>query len=121
MSRGLRRDASQGEKLNAMICRGSIETAALWPHLRLISCWTTAESARIVPEIKQRFPGVAIQGKGLLATEGVVSIPIETYEGCVAALTSHFLEFIDESGKCWLISQLEEGAAYSVLLTTGGG
>ena len=121
VARSLRRDAYQAEKLKAMLRRGCIETAVVWPHLRLISCWTSAESARVVPEIKQRFPGVAIQGKGLLATEGVVSIPIETYEGCVAAVTSHFLEFIDDSGNCRLISELEEGATYSVLLTTGGG
>lgn len=121
MSRSLRRDSYQAEKLKAMLRRGCIETAVLWPHLRLISCWTSVESARVVPEIKQRFPGVAIQGKGLLATEGVVSIPIETYEGCVAAVTSHFLEFIDDYGNCRLISELEEEASYSVLLTTGGG
>ena len=121
ISRRLRPDAHHAKELRAMLRRGCIEANLLWPNLRLISCWTSAESARVVPEIKQRFPGVAIQGKGLLATEGIVSIPIEAYQGCVAAVTSHFLEFIDESGKCWLISELEEGAAYSVLLTTGGG
>jgi len=121
MSRSLRPDAYQAQKLKAMLHRGCIEANVLWPHLRLISCWTSAEAARVVPEIKQQFPGVAIQGKGLLATEGVVSIPIETYGGCVAAVTSHFLEFIDQFGNCRLVSELEEGATYSVLLTTGGG
>src|SRR5207249_3743354 len=48
----------------------------LWPKLRLISCWTSAGAARFVGEVKERFPGVTIQGKGLLATEGVVSIPL---------------------------------------------
>jgi len=65
---------------------------------------------------------VAIQGKGLLATEGIVSIPIERYQAPVAAVTSHFLEFLDEdSGKYQLVSDLEEGREYSVILTTGGG
>jgi GH3 auxin-responsive promoter len=120
-SRSLPRNADQAEKLNSMLRRGRIEATVLWPHLRLISCWTSAASARVVPEIEQRFPGVAIQGKGLLATEGVVFIPMETYGGCVAAVTSHFLEYIDKSGNCRLVSELEEGATYSVLLTTGGG
>jgi hypothetical protein len=121
ISHGLRRDTHQAEKLKAMLGRGRIEATALWPQLQLISCWASAESARLVPEIEQRFPGVAIQGKGLLATEGVVSIPMEAYGGCVAAITSHFLEFTDQSGNCRLVSELEIGESYSVLLSTGGG
>jgi hypothetical protein len=121
ISSSLRREPYQAEKLRAMLCRGRIEATVLWPQLRLISCWTSAESARVLPELEQRFPGVAVQGKGLLATEGVVSIPIEAYGGCVAAVASHFLEFIDERGGCRLVSELEQGRDYSVLLTTGGG
>jgi hypothetical protein len=120
-SHTLPRNAFQAEKLKSMLRWERIQPTVLWPHLRLISCWTSTESARVLPEIEQRFPGVAIQGKGLLATEGVVSIPIEAYGGCVAAVTSHLLEFIDKSGNCRLVSELEEGATYSVLLTTGGG
>jgi len=116
------RQVQQAEKLSTMLRQGRIDPKVLWPELRLISCWTSAGSSVIVPEIQQRFPGVAIQGKGLLATEGVVSIPIETYGGCVAAVTSHFLEFLDQSsGDCRLVSELQEGQEYSVLLTTGGG
>ncbi|HUD66282.1 MAG TPA: GH3 auxin-responsive promoter family protein [Candidatus Sulfotelmatobacter sp.] len=118
----LKRDASQAGNLRAMLGRGRIEAEVLWPRLELISCWTSAASAAVKSEIQRGFPGVAIQGKGLLATEGVVSIPIERYKGCVAAVTSHFLEFLDlESGGCHLLSELERGAEYSVVLTTGGG
>jgi hypothetical protein len=117
-----RRDALQAGNLQAMLRRGRIEPKELWPQLKLISCWTSAASAVTKSEIQQAFPGVAIQGKGLLATEGVVSIPIERYKGCVAAVTSHFLEFLDfESGDCRLASELEQGAEYSAVLTTGGG
>jgi hypothetical protein len=73
-------------------------------------------------ELERRFPGVSVQGKGLLATEGVVSIPIEEYRAPVAAVASHFLEFCDEhSGECRLVAELDEGREYSVVLTTGGG
>jgi hypothetical protein len=118
----LRRDANQSRNLRAMLRRGRIEADVLWPSLALISCWTSAESASTIDEIRLAFPGVHIQGKGLLATEGVVSIPIERYQGCVASLTSHFLEFQDsKSGACRLMSELETGGEYSVVLTTGGG
>jgi len=116
------RDARQARNLQAMLRRGRVEPGHLWPRLELISCWTSAASASMKSEVQQRFPGVPIQGKGLLATEGIVSIPIGQYKTPVAAVTSHFLEFFEEdSGECRLTSELEEGREYSVILTTGGG
>lgn len=122
VDRALRRAANQSQRLQFMLRRGRIDPTVLWPKLRLISCWTSASSASLTAEIEQKFPGVAIQGKGLLATEGVISIPIERYRGCIAAVTSHVLEFIDmQSGACRSLSEVEKGAEYSVILTTGGG
>jgi len=122
LSRSLIRDASQAGNLQAMLRRGHIEPEGLWPELALISCWTSAASTPMRTELEQRFPGVSVQGKGLLATEGVISIPIEKYEAPVAAVTSHFLEFLDQdSGACRVIPDLEQGREYSVVITTGGG
>jgi hypothetical protein len=122
LTRLLRRDARQAGNLKAMLQRGQIDPHGLWPNLALISCWTSAASASMKSEVDQGFPGVSVQGKGLLATEGVVSIPIEKYHAPVAAVTSHFLEFFDEhSGECRLVAELDEGREYSVVLTTGGG
>jgi hypothetical protein len=68
------------------------------------------------------FPGVHIQGKGLLATEGVVSLPLTEHGACMAAATSHFYEFIEQPGTPpRLLHELEANHEYSVLLTTGGG
>jgi len=122
IKRQLRPDTAQAQNLRAMLGRGRIEPEVLWPELKLISCWTSASSRGMEGEILRVFPRVNIQGKGLLATEGIVSIPIERYGGCVAAVTSHFLEFVDtQSGGCRTIAQLKEGGEYSVVLTTGGG
>ena len=93
----------------------------LWPKLALISCWTGGASARFLPELREYFPDVEIQGKGLLATEGVVTFPEIGRPAPSAAITSHFLEFEDENGRVRLVDELEVGARYSVLLTTGGG
>ena len=101
--------------------------ALLWPRLVLVSCWTEADSQRYVAELRRWFPSTPIQPKGLLATEGVVSIPIgaETTEpGAVAAVTGHFLEFIDlahPEATPRLAHELEPGAAYSPVLTTSAG
>jgi hypothetical protein len=100
----------------------SLRTQDLWPNLRVISCWTDASSRTAVPALRELFPGVRIQSKGLLATEGVVSLPLTKHGACVAALTSHFYEFVEQSGTPpRLLHELEANHEYSVLLTTGGG
>jgi hypothetical protein len=59
----------------------------------------------------------------LLATEGVVSIPMFGYSHPLAAITSHYLEFLpagESSGTCD-VGSLDMGATYEVVMTTGGG
>ena len=97
------------------------EPRALWPDLELISCWTSAAAARFVPELRALLPGVEIQGKGLMATEGALSYPLVGRPGAAPAITSHFLEFVGEDGTARLVDELEVGARYRPLMTTGGG
>jgi hypothetical protein len=103
---------------------GTIHTH-LWPHLRLISCWMEAQAALYVSELSRLFPQARLQGKGLLATEGVVSFPLVYQTGAALALRSHFFEFLPTSAESQnrpgLAHQLEKGGQYEVILTTGGG
>jgi hypothetical protein len=80
---------------------------------------------------------VAFQNKGLLATEGVFTIPLEEAGGCVPAYRSHFLEFRPVEGdateastgressptvtRLVRVHELEKGGSYEVVATTGGG
>jgi hypothetical protein len=93
----------------------------VWPWLKVISCWTEANAALFVPEIKRLFPNVHIQGKGLIATEGIVSIPMGSQEGAVLAINSHFFEFETEDGRILSAWQVEKGYRYNIIITTGGG
>ncbi len=93
----------------------------LWPHLRLVSCWTDGTAGRFVPALADRLPGVEIQGKGLLATEGVISFPETGRPAASPAITSHFLEFLGADGLIRRADELETGGRYRVLLTMGGG
>jgi hypothetical protein len=95
-------------------------TQQLWPRLSLISCWADASAAAYVPQLRELFPDVEIQPKGLLSTEGCVSLPLLDRRGAALALRSHFLEF-EEDGKFHLAHELAMGRRYEVLLTTGGG
>lgn len=93
----------------------------LFPGLQLISCWTDAQSALWLPEVEKCTTGISIQSKGLLSTEGVVTIPFRDNKNALA-YTSHFYEFRDiESGKVFRSFELEPGSKYEVILTTGGG
>jgi len=119
----LRAAPARAELLRKILRRTGPNAAhELWPNLRMISCWADASSRLAVPAIRESFPEKPIQGKGLLATEGVVSIPICSAQGSVAAVTSHFLEFLENGSTTpRLLHELEVGSEYSVLLTTSGG
>jgi len=69
--------------------------------------------------VREFFPGVTIQGKGLLSTEAVTTIPfLGTYP---LAYRSHFFEFLADSGRVYPSWELDLGGAYEVLQTTGNG
>ena len=94
----------------------------VWPELKVLSCWADGWSAHSLPALAGRFPQAAIQPKGLLATEGVVSIPIGAAGGRAAAVTSHFLEFKDSgTGDILPLWRIEKDRIYSTIMTTGGG
>ncbi len=103
---------------------GAVTGEALWPRLRLVSCWTDGASAGFLPALRRWFPRVHVQPKGLLATEGVISTPLWGQDGAALAVTSHFLEFeeLDAPGAPpRLAHELRVGGHYAPLMTTAGG
>jgi hypothetical protein len=98
---------------------------ALWPKLQVISCWTEGPAAALLPELEARFPGVEIQPKGLLATEGVVTLPLGPPGATelVPAVSSHVLELaeLESRGRTVLAHEAELGGVYAPVLTTGSG
>lgn len=117
-------DASRARRVREALARGEPLGHALWPRLALVSCWTEGQSARFLPALRRHLPRVPVQGKGLLATEGVVSVPVEGAPAPALALGSHFLEFVDverPDAPPLLAHELRMGSRYSPLLTTGGG
>lgn len=102
----------------------------IWPRLALVSCWADAAAADYLPNLKTLLPWVEIQPKGLIATEGCVSIPLIGEPGSALALRSHFFEFAEvgdegedhaSTTECFLAHQLSLGRKYRVIITTGGG
>ncbi len=98
----------------------SHDTRVLWPALRLVSCWSDASSRSFFNELQIRLPHAQFQGKGLLATEGISTVPVPN--GCpVLAADSGFFEFMDEHSIVWFAWELQEGRQYEVIMTTSGG
>ncbi|MDA8016739.1 MAG: GH3 auxin-responsive promoter family protein [Thermoanaerobaculia bacterium] len=98
---------------------GPHDVRAIWPRLDVVSCWRDAHAAHPARELERRLRGVAIEGKGLLATEAVVTIPYA--ERHPLAVRSHFFEFLDEKDRAHGAAELRDGATYRVVVTTGGG
>lgn len=93
----------------------------LWPDLQVVSCWCEGSVQAEIDELRKCFPAVLIQAKGLLATEGVVSIPMGQSQQHVCAITSHVLELQDNDGSIHPMWDLKRGHEYQVILTTGAG
>jgi len=72
-------------------------TKKIWPKMVLISAWDTSSSEIWARKLAGLFPHSKFQGKGLWATEGVVSIPYQSHYPL--AITSHFYEFEDLDNK----------------------
>ncbi len=92
---------------------------ALWPQLRIVSCWGDGQATMALADLRRRLPLAVFQPKGLLATEAFVSIPFRGHHP--VAIASHFFEFMDEHGYPRLAHELRVGERYEVLVTTGGG
>jgi len=135
----LKRHPARADELARLIERdGAIHYNNIWKQLKLVSCWTCGFSQYYTHRLEGYFPGAKIQGKGLIATEGIVSIPFSNAGGFLPAYTSHFLEFIEDkeestdekkngngkgktNGTAKMLHELETGMAYTVVITTGGG
>lgn len=95
------------------------ETRGIWPALALISCWADAGARAGAQELKLLFPHAAVEGKGLISTEGLVSLPWRGRHPL--AVTSHVVELIGSDQLSVPLDRVQAGATYSIALTTSGG
>lgn len=101
--------------------RRPVEWRRVWPGLRLLSCWTDGGAAFFVNRLRREFPGVMIQGKGLLATEAPITLPLIRAPAPVPLLDEVFLEFESDGGQVLRLHELAEGAQYEVIVSQKGG
>jgi len=123
-------DRRSSERLGAALrARTPAERhATLWPRLAMISCWSDGNAAAAAAHVAALFPHARIQGKGLIATEAFVSLPLDGHPGAALAVRSHLFEFapVNAEGETFgdrpcLAHELDAGRQYAVIVTTGGG
>ena len=116
--RDLPRNRESLNRLQQFLAGG--QARILWPHLKLVSCWADGSSRPFFEQLRQRLPHAAFQGKGLLSTEAVVSVPNYSNQPLLA-LDSGFFEFMDERGELCFAGDLASGKLYETVITTSGG
>ena len=130
LARDLAGDRRSVERLRAALRAGTPAErhATLWPRLAVISCWCDANAAAAAADLAALFPQARMQGKGLIATEAFVSLPLADHPGGALAVRSHFFEFVpvDAEGEPLddrprLAHELDLAGRYAVIVTTGGG
>ncbi|OUL28135.1 GH3 auxin-responsive promoter [Nostoc sp. T09] len=104
-----------------LLSESSIPWTKLWSNLKLISCWDSANAADQAKGLRSQFPGVLLQGKGLLATEAPMTIPLIVAGGYVPVLDEVFFEFEDDTGSVHELHELSIGKEYTIILSQKGG
>lgn len=104
-----------------MLLNTDIPWTQLWQELKLISCWDSANAADGAGFLRSLFPNVLVQGKGLLATEAPLTIPLIEAQGCVPMLNEVFFEFEDEAGKIYRLHELKTNGIYEIIISQKAG
>lgn len=102
------------DRKNELAFKGSFQDH--WPNLQMISAWSSGESQNSAVHLKALFPHIWFQPKGLMATEGPMTIPWIKAQGHVPLLNHTYFEFkhndVEEN---LLLHQLKKGQEYEIL------
>jgi len=98
-----------------------VDWQAVWPHLKLISCWDNALAEPLAKRIRTLFPNVQVQGKGLLATEAPMTVPLVGVEGHLPLVGELFMEFEMPDGDIKQLHELQQGDQAQLIITQQAG
>jgi hypothetical protein len=104
-----------------LLSSDKMDWSMVWPNLKLISCWTSSTSSLQARRLQRIFPKVIIQGKGLLATEAPLTVPLAGAPASVPLLDEVFFEFKNEKGEVLRLHELEDNHLYEMIITQKGG
>ena len=97
------------------------DLSAIWPRLAVVSAWSHGAAQGPFEALRHRLPGIALDGKGLMATEGIVSVSHPDHAHPLPALAWSLIEFIGEDGRSYLAHELDANGIYRIVLTNRNG
>jgi len=129
LTAGLRADPARADELQAILKRdGALTPRAVWPNLRLLSCWKGGTMPLYLRKLPAVFGDVPIRDLGYMASEGRGATPlVNSGAAGVLNVTSHFFEFVpeeqrDEPNQQFLTcDELESNREYYIYFTTSAG
>jgi len=123
-----RGNPARAEELRACMATGGLLAHRIWPELHMAICWRSPMLQPYLELLGPHLEGVAQRDYILMASEGIMAIPIEDgTSGGPLALGVHFYEFVpeeqaDKSDPDVLQPhELEDGKTYVVVLSNGSG
>ena len=102
-------------------CEDPPRWTEVWPKLKFISTWSDANARPLADGLRQEFPGVYVQGKGLLATEAPMTIPWFKVVGGVPLVDDVYFEFENDSGELFELHELALDHCYEVIISQAAG
>src|SRR5262249_43150680 len=114
-------DPARAHLVETALAQQPIDTPSIWPRLATVSAWADGASRGYAQRLQEMLPHAPLQPKGLMATEGALTLPRRGSPYPAPALTSAFLEFVDDAGQAFACDELTEGTSYRVVMTTPGG
>ncbi|WP_405774641.1 GH3 auxin-responsive promoter family protein [Streptomyces sp. NBC_00859] len=121
--------AAELERRVAALPHGRPTPAAIWPHMRLLYCWTGGAAALYLPRLTQAYgSNVAVLPAPTAASEGPVGVPFDAHPTAgPLAVSCALYEFVDADmdvapdSPTLLYDELEAGHDYHVVLSHHGG
>jgi hypothetical protein len=127
---GLAKNAARARQLEHFATQhGKLRPREYWPQLQLIGCWKGGTVGVRLKEFGRWFAAdTPIRDLGYMASEAQITLPVSDVGSAgILAIDANFYEFIPESEigsanpTTLTCSDLAEGQAYYLVLTTPGG
>ncbi|HWB74199.1 MAG TPA: GH3 auxin-responsive promoter family protein [Nannocystaceae bacterium] len=123
-----RGNPARADELRALKASGGLLAHRCWPELKLAICWRSPMLQPYLELLAPHLVGVSARDYILMASEGVMAIPIDDgRSGGPLALGVHLYEFIpeekidDPDPPVLMPHELEDGRTYVMVLTNGSG
>lgn len=110
-----------GQGRSSALNESPVNWSKVWPKLKFISAWADANAEPLAARLQEKIPQAVVQGKGLLATEAPMTIPMFGVQGGVPLVNEVFLEFQNEKGDLLGVHEIESGETYSIVVSQRAG